>query len=254
MDDVELIDLLERTADAVGAVLTAHEDFDLVAGSDQQHHSDLVADEAALAVLEPSGVRILSEESAITDGGANAAITVVVDPLDGSTNAKHRLPWYGVSLCAVDADGPRASLVRRLAGPDGPTWRAVRGGGATRDGAPIRSGTCRTMDDAILASAGPLPDGLRWRQFRVLGAAALDLCCVADGNLDGWVDGSDGHRPWDYLGALLVCTEAGAFVDELDGLDLVVLDHDVRRRPVAAATDVLGVAMRDGIRRSTRSH
>lgn len=247
MDDVELIDLLERTADAVGAALGAHDDFGLVDGSDQQHHSDLIADAAALEVLVPAGVGVLSEESGITTGASPDGLTVVVDPLDGSTNAKHGIPWYAVSLCAVDADGPRASLVRRLAGPEGPTWRAVRGRGATRDGTAIRTGSCRRMDDAILASAGPLPAGVRWRQFRVLGASALDLCCVADGSLDGWIDGSDGHRPWDYLGAMLVCTEAGAVIGDLDDEGLVVLSHDVRRRPIAASTPELYAELRSGM-------
>ena len=74
-----------------------------------------------------------------------------------------------------------------------------------------------------------------WRQYRALGAAALDLCAVADGTLDGYVDCTvDEHAPWDYLGGVLVCREAGAIVVDAQGRDLVALDHEARRTPVAA--------------------
>ncbi|MDQ3758241.1 MAG: hypothetical protein M3394_10375, partial [Actinomycetota bacterium] len=75
---------------------------------------------------------------------------------------------------------------------------------------------------------------------RALGAAALDMCAVADGTLDAYLDCSAGaHGPWDYLGALLVCSEAGAVVADAGGRELVVREHADRRAPVAAATTVL---------------
>ncbi len=81
---------------------------------------------------------------------------------------------------------------------------------------------------------------LGWRQFRALGSAALALCDVAAGHLDGYLDGHpDQHAPWDYLGGLLVCEEAGALVVDADGRDLVALDADARRQLVAAGTKEL---------------
>ncbi len=63
---------------------------------------------------------------------------------------------------------------------------------------------------------------------------------MASGRLDGYVDSSPaGHSPWDYLGALLVCREAGVGVVDAEGRELVVLDHAARRTPVAAATPAL---------------
>jgi fructose-1,6-bisphosphatase/inositol monophosphatase family enzyme len=63
---------------------------------------------------------------------------------------------------------------------------------------------------------------------------------VASGTLDGYVDCSvDAHGAWDYLGALLVCREAGAEARDAHGRDLVVLEHAARRTPVAGATPVL---------------
>jgi fructose-1,6-bisphosphatase/inositol monophosphatase family enzyme len=79
-----------------------------------------------------------------------------------------------------------------------------------------------------------------WGQFRALGAAALDLCYVAAGRLDGFAGiAHDGLGPWDYLGGLLVCQEAGAVVVDASGRSMVVLDHDARRAPLAAANETL---------------
>ena len=91
-----------------------------------------------------------------------------------------------------------------------------------------------------MAFSGYPPRYLGWSQFRVLGAAALDLCAVAEGVLDGYaVTGGSRLGSWDYLGAMLVCREAGAPLVDRDGAELVTLDHADRRRPVAAATPEL---------------
>ncbi len=91
---------------------------------------------------------------------------------------------------------------------------------------------------------------LGWKQYRALGAVALDLCAVAGGRLDGYVDCSrDAHGAWDYLGGLLVCAEAGAVVVDALDRDLVVLDAEARRTPLAAATPELLAEIRDAVRR-----
>ena len=168
---------------------------------------------------------------------------MVVDPVDGSTNASRRIPYYASSLCAVDADGPLAALVVNLA--TGERFDAVRGGGARRDGRPIRASDTTALDDALIAVNG-LPDRhWGWAQYRAFGAAALDLCAVACGRVDAYVDATrSSHGPWDYLGGLLVCAEAGATVTDADDRDLVVLDHGARRTPIAAATPELHAAIR----------
>jgi fructose-1,6-bisphosphatase/inositol monophosphatase family enzyme len=85
--------------------------------------------------------------------------------------------------------------------------------------------------------SGYPPTYLGWSQYRSLGAAALDLCAVAEGVLDGYaVVGGSRLGSWDYLGGMLICTEAGAVVAESEGRDLVTLVHTDRRTPVAAAT------------------
>ena len=97
-----------------------------------------------------------------------------------------------------------------------------------------------SLDRSLIGLSGYPPKYLGWRQYRALGAAALDLCAVADGSLDGYIDCMrDAHGSWDYLGGLLVCTEAGALVADAAGRELVVRDHAGRRTPVAAATTAL---------------
>ena len=233
MNPDQLLDLLDETAEAVVAALGDHEDWGPSGTRAGQYRSDLAADSAALAVLGPAGVGVLSEESG--RHRPEAAVTVVIDPLDGSTNASRRIPWFATSLCAVDGDGPAAAVVVNLV--SGERFAARRGGGATRNGAPIAPTPATELGRSLIGLSGLPPHHLGWKQFRSLGAVALDLCAVASGVLDGYVDCSrDAHGSWDYLGGLLVCQEAGAVVVDAAGRDLVVLDHDARRTPVAAAS------------------
>ncbi len=232
--------LLHRTADAVATALGGADEWGLAGTTAGQYQSDLVADAAAHAVLDGAGVTVLSEESGLRagDGPDVADITVVVDPLDGSTNAFRGVPWYATSLCAVDEAGPLAAVVHDLV--HGTRFEAVRGGGARRDGAPIAPTACERIDEAFVGLSGWPPRHFGWAQSRSLGASALDLCAVASGVLDAFVDCSlDAHGPWDYLGGLLVCREAGAPVVDALGRELVVLQHSARRTPVAAATPEL---------------
>jgi fructose-1,6-bisphosphatase/inositol monophosphatase family enzyme len=73
-----------------------------------------------------------------------------------------------------------------------------------------------------------------------MGASALDISAVASGSFDAFVDMSpDAHGVWDYLGAMLVVQEAGGVMADAFGRDLVTLDHEVRRTPVAATNEPL---------------
>ncbi len=239
MNDSDLLGLLHETADAVAAALSTHHDWGLVGGerSDEYKH-DVVADAAALAVLQKAHVGILSEESGLTH--VEREVIVVVDPVDGSTNASHGLPWFATSLCAVDRDGPRAAVVVNLA--TNARFAALRGGGATRNGAPMRPTATTELSSAIVALSGmPTQGHLGWRQYRALGASALDMCAVAAGMVDAFIDcyHAPAHGPWDYMGGLLICQEAGAVVTDRYGDELVVLEHTARRNPIAAATPAL---------------
>lgn len=237
MTDEVLVAVLQEAADAVASAL-AKGSRQLVEGSAAQHHSDLRTDAAACEVLRGHGLAVLSEESGHRAAGHRRAdgtgLVVVVDPLDGSTNAACGIPWYAVSLCVVDADGPRVAVVRNLATED--EYCAVRGSGATRGGRLFTSPPDRTetLSEALVLLSGHSHSHLGWRQYRALGALALDLCAVATGDVDAYLDCSvDAHGVWDYLGGALVAAEAGVVVADVRGRRLDVLEHGARRTPVA---------------------
>jgi fructose-1,6-bisphosphatase/inositol monophosphatase family enzyme len=244
-----VLDLLRHAVGAVGRALMEHRrDLALEPGSDGdgsslrdkgdrpgQYRLDLVADRAVLEVLRPAGFGVLSEESGLQDG--DSELVVVVDPVDGSTNASRGIPWYATSLCVLDDDGPWVSMVANLA--TGTSWHAVRGQGAWRDGRPLRASGVEALDQAIVILNGYPPAHLGWRQYRAMGATALDLCSVADGTADATLDVSGALGPWDYLGGALVLQEAGGVVADVEGRELVVRDPAIRRAPVSAATPEL---------------
>ncbi len=239
MDDDVLLGVLHQAATAVAEALRGLGDWGLAGTWEGQYRSDLVADAAALEVLDGAGLGVMSEESGLH--APEREVVVVLDPLDGSTNASRRIPWYATSLCAVDGEGLRAAVVVNQA--SGVRFEATRGGGARRDGRPIQPSGCTVLGEAIVGLSGYPPRYLGWSQYRQLGAAALDLCAVAEGVLDGYaVVGGSSLGSWDYLGGMLICTEAGAVVAESLQRELVTLDHNERRTPVAAATpELLGV-------------
>jgi myo-inositol-1(or 4)-monophosphatase len=239
----DVAEVLEEAAAAVVAALGSTSDWGLAGTRPGQYRSDLAADEAALGVLHRAGFPVLSEESGLSEApsgvsaipGAAEAL-VVVDPLDGSTNASRGIPWYATSLCVLDRDGPFAALVVNLS--SGVSYTAARGEGARRDGRLISPSGCHNLGQAVVGLSGFPRRYLGWKQFRALGAVALDLCAVADGTLDGYVDfGRAAHGVWDYLGGMLVCAEAGAVVADAFGRSLVVRTHEERRTPVAGATE-----------------
>ena len=205
-----------------------------------QYALDVTADDAALEVLNRAGVGVFSEESGFRPG--DTGDVVVVDPIDGSTNASRGIPWYATSLCLVDAAGPRAALVVNQA--SGVRYSAEREGGAWCGERRLQPSGCNDLADAIVVVSAVPPVDVGWAQFRALGACALDLCALADGVVDGYVDfGTDQHGLWDYLGGWLICKEAG--IDVVDSFDrpMLHMDHAVRRTPVAAATPSLTTAL-----------
>lgn len=236
MTDEALLDLLREAAAAVRGALDTVEDWGPSGRKVGQYSLDLAADAAALEVLRRAEVGVLSEESGFHY--PERELWVALDPVDGSTNASRRLPWFASSLCLLDGDGPRVALVINLA--TGDRFEAIRGQGAWQNDTPIRPTDCPGLSQAVLGITACPPNPIGARQVRALGAAALDLCAVAAGSLDAYVDFSRGsHGPWDYLAGILVCTEAGAHVAEAYGRELVVRGVDDRRTPVAAATPSL---------------
>jgi fructose-1,6-bisphosphatase/inositol monophosphatase family enzyme len=226
-------------ADAVAGVLAANTNWAASGLRDGQYAVDLEADAACLEALYAAGYRVLSEESGVTGPrGSGSAPIVVVDPLDGSTNASRGVPWYASALCLVDDDGPAAGVVVNHATRE--RFVGVRGGGAERDGHAIRPSDVTDIGQALLGVSGLPPRNFGWMQFRAFGASAPDICAVACGITDAWCDMvDDGHGVWDYLASVLILEAAGGASAEVFGRELCTLDHAARRSPVVAATPEL---------------
>jgi len=238
----EILAVLNETAEAVSVVLRANKDWSLSGLRDTQYSVDLRADSAALEVLHGAGVAVLSEESEITGTFGDDDLCVVMDPLDGSTNASRGVQWFATALCAIDKNGMRAGLVVNQANGIDRYW-ATTGGGAFHNGVAMRPSACVELSEAVVGVSGIPKQRPKWGQFRALGAAALDICLVADGVIDAWIDFNT-HGVWDYLASALICQEAGAQIAEHQDRDLVVHQHGQRRTPIVAATPELLLSVR----------
>jgi myo-inositol-1(or 4)-monophosphatase len=153
------------------------------------------------------------------------------------------VPWFATALCALDKNGMRASLVVNQASGKDRYW-ATQGGGAFHNGNQMHPSTCSSLKEAVVGVSGLASFRPQWSQFRALGAAALDICLVAQGVLDGWVD-FNSHGVWDYLASILICQEAGVATSEYLDRVLLVTQYDEKRTPIVAATPALLAQLRE---------
>jgi myo-inositol-1(or 4)-monophosphatase len=233
VNDSHLLSLRE-CAHEIGEAVKAHRGRGLSGDRATQYHLDVAADDVARRVLGGAGYRVMSEESGVTGEGA---FTVVVDPIDGSTNCDRGIPFYSTSLAVVRGRELVAALVMNLA--TGTIFEAEKGSGALRDGQPIAPSGQTDIAHAIVGSSGYPSHNLGWSQNRSMGAASLEICLVADGSIDVYgVAQQTGLNVWDYLAGLLIIREAGGFDADYYGEELVTTD-DVLRHPVFAGSHEL---------------
>ena len=244
MNPNDLLAVFDEAADAARASVAPLTGATRRARTDTpgQYALDVVADAAVLPILHGAGLAVVSEESG-RSGRGDAPITVVLDPVDGSTNCSRDIPYWSISLCAIDAEGPLCALVTNQA--TGVRTTAVRGKGASRDGEPVVPSAVRRVEDAVVSFSGTPQRSLPWQQLRSLGSAALELCDVAAGALDAYL--TSWLAPWDYLGGLLVCRESGAPVVDAHGGELMVTDASERRQLIAASTPELVDSVRSAL-------
>lgn len=206
-------------------------------GGDTAYVIDRAAEDAVFREIEALGVPVLavSEERGEVAIGQTAGIEgdlvrVVVDPVDGSMNAKRGLPFACVSIAV--ASGPRmgdvdvgwvAELDPRLSAEDEPRrgrdWWAVRGEGAFRDGerlpslspGPLEVLGLETARPELVAAAASAIESVEARRLRVLGSVAMTLCLVAAGQLDAMLSLRP-IRSVDAAAAQLLVTETGGAV------------------------------------------
>lgn len=211
-------DAAPGSQDAGSGVATKSTPTDVVTASDHALET-LIRDR--LAHLRP-GDPVVGEEQ----GGGSAAagptgIRWVVDPIDGTVNFLYGMPWYAVSVAAV-RDG--VSVAGAVAEPAaGRLWSAAAGDGATCDGRPLRVSGAADVALSLLATGFSYSAQRRTRQVAMVsgllpqvrdvrraGSAALDLCAVAAGWVDAYLE--HGTNWWDWAAAALIAAEAGAVV------------------------------------------
>ncbi len=235
MEESKVLEIAQEVAEEVGKSLKMSNDLGKPGDREGQYGLDLAADSLALGILHRNGFQVLSEESGISspEGSPHKGIIAVIDPVDGSTNCSRSIPWHATSICFLDALGPWVSLVKDHG--SGKTFHGIRGGGAFRDGKLLKVERKSSLSDSLVSFSGFPETHLGWRQYRSFGAAALEICSVAESGLDAYIDVSiEGLGVWDYLGGLLVCQEAGCEIDELTSAELLRIDHKIRRHPVIA--------------------
>jgi myo-inositol-1(or 4)-monophosphatase len=167
---------------------------------------------------------IVGEEGTARTG--TSGLRWVVDPLDGTTNYLYGFPGWSVSIAAEDDAGVVAGVVVDPSHRD--VFSAARGGGARRNGEPIRCSAQTVLAETLVGTgfnyeaerrrrqAEVLVDLLpRVRDIRRMGAASVDLCSVACGRLDAYYE--RGLSWWDIAAGSLIAAEAGAVVSSLDG-------------------------------------
>jgi myo-inositol-1(or 4)-monophosphatase len=188
---------------------------------------DQLAEDCVMAFLtdQPICSTLVSEEAGRVELGEGWPGTLFLDPVDGTYNAVAGIPFFALSMALALDEGVVAAFVRDLAG--GETFTAVKGGGAFIDGSPVRvSGVDRLELSALslygqkFNPGGILSLGQKVRRWRLLGASALELSYTGCGRIDGFIDLRGTLRVTDAAAGILICTEAGGRVSDLDGSPL----------------------------------
>lgn len=223
--------LAERIAREAGDLAAAGRERGIEVSS-KSTATDMVTqwDRAAESVIL-EGLALARPDDAVVgeEGGSRPGTTGLewhVDPVDGTTNFLYGIPAWAVSVGVLGADGPVAGAV--WIPPLGEMFSAHRGGGATRNGEPVRASGCTNLALALVGTGFGYDPAVRERQVRDLvpvmprirdirrfGAASVDLCMVACGRTDAYME--RGLQSWDLAAGWIIAVEAGAVVTAIDG-------------------------------------
>ncbi len=168
---------------------------------------------------------IIAEESGSSN--IDSDYQWIIDPLDGTTNFVHGYPSFGISIGVMYHNEYICGIVKEL--PANRTYSAIKGKGAFCDSKQIHVSYVNSLSESLLVTGFGYEHGEKWKanmelfkQFtditqgvRRLGAAAIDLCHIASGKVDGFWEFD--LQPWDTAAGILIVQEAGGIVTKMDG-------------------------------------
>lgn len=232
IDPWQLLELAQAAADEAARLLVERRPADLGVAETKSSPTDVVTemDTAAEKLIRDVILAQRPDDAFLgEEGGADSgrsAVRWVIDPIDGTVNYLYDLQHWSVSV-GVEVDGVTVAGV--VAAPRlGEVYTAVRGAGSWCNGARLRVRPATDLSSALVATGfgyraerrerqGTVVGALlpRVRDIRRAGSAALDLCAVAIGRVDGYYE--RGTHDWDRSAGTLIATEAGALVEGFHG-------------------------------------
>lgn len=231
-------DILEKTIavarEAGGFIRKERQVFDL-AKVEHKGLNDMVSyvDKQAEQIIVDQLSKVLPEAGFITEEGTSTVkgevYNWIIDPLDGTTNFIHDLPFYSVSIGLQKNEEIVLGVVYEITRSE--CFYALKGQGAYCNETPIRVSSAENLSASLIATGFPYDTGGLTEVylailksltdsshgFRRLGSAALDLCYVASGRVDGYFQHN--LKPYDVAGGLIIVQEAGGMISDFQGGD-----------------------------------
>ena len=199
--------------------------------------ADIASEKQILGILRKAfpDHAILAEESGVNQG--TAEFQWLIDPLDGTTNYAHQLPFFSISIALAVRDEIVLGLV--LNPMDGELFSAISGTGAELNGKSIKVSTTPSVFESLLVTGFPydvneiveplmnrfsvLQQGSQG--VRRLGSAALDICYVACGRFEGFWE--QNLKPWDKAAGAIIATEAGAEITDFSNRPFAINQNEI---------------------------
>lgn len=201
-------------------------------GGDKTKFIDAVSEEAALKYLEKVGVScvLVGEDCGVKEIGSSPEFYLIVDGVDGTNNAVKGIRFASTSIAMSPTkwlSDLEAAVVLDLF--NGGLYSARRGDGAKYNGKPIKPSSVRSLRDAIVSVEvsrsirsikRTVPIMGRVKGLRSLGSASLEICHVASGLLEAYVDLRNMLRTVDFVAGMLIVREAGGLFLQPNGEEI----------------------------------
>lgn len=232
-DYADLLDLAVGVAREAAALVTERRRAGVEVAQTKTSPTDVVTevDHAAEELIRARLLAARPDDGIVGEEGddtpSTSGVTWVVDPIDGTVNFLYGIPQYAISIAAKEGDQVVAGVVLDVT--KGEAFTATRGGGAHLDDRPVRvrdvvplgqrlviTGFSYQRETRVKQAAAVHELLGRVRDVRRLGSAALDLCYVACGRADAYVE--EGLNEWDLAAGGLVVEEAGGRWAERPGV------------------------------------